>query len=202
MKALISICLALMHFCALAQEQPSVDSIFIQHDGTQFFQVHVQSYESGRSITERTPLGRDTSVAVNAIVGLVYPGLQQFARDAVSVARIARVRSTIGSASSALMGVHGRNYFLTMAIIKGPSFIGSYRLRINGGAAETCNVSQLANGSLRFQRQQGATFVMDVITDRWIRLRDFDGNNILDLYYDADRQVWISLDLRYNLTRI
>lgn len=184
---------------ATAQESP-LDSVFIQHDGTQFFQVRVQSFESGRNITERNPLGPDTAVAVNALVGLIYPGLKQFAREAVNVARIARYRSTIGATSAALTQVYGRNYFLTLGNLQGAEFVGSYRLRINGGAPETCNISQLANGSLRFQRQQGSTFVFDIITDTWVRIRDFDGVALLDLFYDG--RTWLSLDLRYQILRL
>lgn len=185
---------------ATAQESPTLDSVFITHDGTQFFQVRVQSFESGRNITERNPLGPDTAVAVNALVGLIYPGLKQFSREAVNIARIARYRSTIGATSAALMQVHGRNYFVTLGNLQGADFVGSYRLRINGGAPETCNVSQLANGSLRFQRQQGSTFVFDIITDTWVRIRDFDGVALLDLFYDG--RVWISLNLSYQLVRL
>lgn len=202
MKYLFSLFLFTLCVGATAQEQPSTDSVFIQHDGTQFFQVRVQSFESGRSITERNPLGPDTSVAVNALVGLVYPQLKQFSREAVNVARIARYRSTIAATSAALMQVHGRNYFLTIGNLQGANFIASYRLKINGGAPETCNVSQLANGSLRFQRQQGSTFVFDIITDTWVRIRDFDGVALLDLYYDESRRTWISLDLKYSIVRL
>jgi hypothetical protein len=213
MKRLIFF-LFLLPVCLTAQEQPTSDTSYIENRSGVFFQIKRMTYESGRVLTDETPLGRDTAVVVNALIGSVFTQLSAFSEKAVEVARIARQRQALSGADNSLTSLLGRGYFDVLQDLlvneflppdsTGANIPASYTMRVAGGNA--INVTLLKNAAGRLVMRQGSTnFIVDVVSRNWIRLRRYDGTSTatpdtsvrVDLYFEPARRQWISLDLRY-----
>ena len=200
-----------------AQDQADTTAVTYENRGGIFYTVTKTTYQSGRIVTEETPIGTDTASVVNAIIAPVFTAGTQLADQAAKVARIPRVRAQIAAANTALTALIGKDYFdLTNNLLAG-EFLGANdgetgqqpesvecTMRVDGGAPITASIRRNAAGRLVY-RQGTQNFTLDIISRNWIRIRRYDGSNtitpdaaIVDLFKEAPNR-WISLDLKFIL---
>jgi hypothetical protein len=194
----------------LAQDQPDTTAVTYENRGGIFYTVTKTTFQSGRIVTEETPLGADTAGVVNAIIGPVFTATTDAANKAVQVARLNRVRQQVVAANTALNGLVGQDYFSVVQNAVGQEFLPdtiqsiSATIRIDGGSPITASIRRNAAGRLVF-RQGTQNFTLDIVSRNWIRLRRYQGTEtlatdavIVDLFKETEGR-WISLDLKYIL---
>jgi len=193
-----------------AQDQPDTTAVTYENRGGIFYTVTKTTFQSGRIVTEETPLGADTAGVVNAIIGPVFTATTDAANKAVQVARLNRVRQQVVAANTALNGLVGQDYFSVVQNAVGQEFLPdtiqsiSATIRIDGGSPITASIRRNAAGRLVF-RQGTQNFTLDIVSRNWIRLRRYQGTEtlatdavIVDLFKETEGR-WISLDLKYIL---
>ena len=193
-----------------AQDQPDTTAVTYENRGGIFYTVTKTTYQSGRIVTEETPLGTDTAGVVNAIIGPVFTATTDAANKAVQVARLNRVRQQVVAANTALNALVGQDYFSVVQNAVGQEFLPdtvqsiAATMRVDGGAPITASIRRNAAGRLVF-RQGTQNFTVDIVSRNWIRLRRYQGTEtlaaegvIVDLYKETEGR-WISLDLKYIL---
>jgi hypothetical protein len=193
-----------------AQDRPDTTAVTYENRGGIFYTVAKTTYQSGRIVTEETPLGADTAGVVNAIIGPVFTATTDAANKAVQVARLNRVRQQVVAANTALNGLVGQDYFSVVQNAVGQEFLPdsiqsiSATMRVDGDSAITASIRRNTAGRLVF-RQGAQNFTLDIASRNWIRLRRYQGTEtlaaegiIIDLFKEAEGR-WISLDLKYVL---
>jgi hypothetical protein len=193
-----------------AQDQPDTTAVTYENRGGIFYTVTKTTFQSGRIVTEETPLGTDTAGVVNAIIGPVFTATTDAANKAVQVARLNRVRQQVVAANAALNGLVGQDYFSVVQNAVGQEFLPDTiqsipaTMRVDGGTPITASIRRNAAGRLVF-RQGTQNFTLDIVSRNWIRLRRYQGTEtlatetvIVDLFKEAEGR-WISLDLKYIL---
>ena len=202
--------LLLLPAVLFAQDQPDTTAVTYENRGGIFYTVAKTTYQSGRIVTEETPLGADTAGVVNAIIGPVFTATTDAANKAVQVARLNRVRQQVVAANAALNGLVGQDYFSVVQNAVGQEFLPDSlqsipaTMRVDGGSPITASIRRNAAGLLVF-RQGAQNFTLDIASRNWIRLRRYQGTEtlaaegiIVDLFKEAEGR-WISLDLKYIL---
>jgi hypothetical protein len=193
-----------------AQDQPDTTAVTYENRGGIFYTVTKTTFQSGRIVTEETPLGTDTAGVVNAIIGPVFTATTDAANKAVQVARLNRVRQQVVAANTALNGLVGQDYFSVVQNAVGQEFLPDSvqsipaTMRVDGGSPITASIRRNAAGRLVF-RQGTQNFTLDIVSRNWIRLRRYQGTEtlaaegtIVDLFKETEGR-WISLDLKYIL---
>jgi len=193
-----------------AQDQPDTTAVTYENRGGIFYTVTKTTFQSGRIVTEETPLGTDTAGAVNAIIGPVFTATTDAANKAVQVARLNRVRQQVVAANTALNGLVGQDYFSVVQNAVGQEFLPDSlqsipaTMRVDGGSPIAASIRRNAAGRLVF-RQGTQNFTLDIVSRNWIRLRRYQGTEtlaaegtIVDLFKETEGR-WISLDLKYIL---
>jgi hypothetical protein len=193
-----------------AQDQPDTTAVTYENRGGIFYTVTKTTFQSGRIVTEETPLGTDTAGVVNAIIGPVFTATTDAANKAVQVARLNRVRQQVVAANAALNGLVGQDYFSVVQNAVGQEFLPDSlqsipaTMRVDGGSPITASIRRNAAGRLVF-RQGTQNFTLDIVSRNWIRLRRYQGTEtlatdavIVDLFKETEGR-WISLDLKYIL---
>lgn len=193
-----------------AQDQPDTTAVTYENRGGIFYTVTKTTFQSGRIVTEETPLGTDTAGVVNAIIGPVFTATTDAANKAVQVARLNRVRQQVVAANTALNALVGQDYFSVVQNAVGQEFLPdsvqsiAATMRVDGGTPITASIRRNAAGRLVF-RQGTQNFTLDIVSRNWIRLRRYQGTEalaaegvIVDLYKENEGR-WISLDLKYIL---
>lgn len=193
-----------------AQDQPDTTAVTYENRGGIFYTVTKTTFQSGRIVTEETPLGTDTAGVVNAIIGPVFTATTDAANKAVQVARLNRVRQQLVAANTALNGLVGQDYFSVVQNAVGQEFLPDSvqsipaTMRVDGGSPITASIRRNAAGRLVF-RQGTQNFTLDIVSRNWIRLRRYQGAEtlaaegvIVDLFKETEGR-WISLDLKYIL---
>jgi hypothetical protein len=196
----------------LAQDQPDTTAVTYENRGGIFYTVTKTTFQSGRIVTEETPLGADTAGVVNAIIGPVFTATTDAANKAIQVARLNRVRQQVVAANAALNGLVGQDYFSVVQNAVGQEFLPDSlqsipaTMRVDGGSPITASIRRNAAGRLVF-RQGTQNFTLDIVSRNWIRLRRYQGTEtlatdavIVDLFKETEGR-WISLDLKYNLRK-
>jgi hypothetical protein len=202
--------LLLLPAALFAQDQPDTTAVTYENRGGIFYIVGKTTYQSGRIVTEETPLGADTAGVVNAIIGPVFTATTDAANKAVQVARLNRVRQQVVAANTALNELVGQDYFSVVQSAVGQEFLPdtiqsiSATMRVDGGSLIAASIRRNAAGRLVF-RQGTQNFTLDIVSRNWIRLRRYQGTEtlaaegiIVDLFKEAEGR-WISLDLKYIL---
>jgi hypothetical protein len=193
-----------------AQDQPDTTAVTYENRSGIFYTVTKTTFQSGRIVTEETPLGTDTAGVVNAIIGPVFTATTDAANKAVQVARLNRVRQQVVAANTALNALVGQDYFSVVQNAVGQEFLPdsvqsiAATMRVDGGTPITASIRRNAAGRLVF-RQGTQNFTLDIVSRNWIRLRRYQGTEalaaegvIVDLYKENEGR-WISLDLKYIL---
>lgn len=191
-----------------AQDAVSSDTSYIENRSGVFWQVTQTTYESGRIVSDQTPIGSDTATVVNAVIGALFPALTQYADAAVQATKLQQQRKRITEAGQSLTLLIGKNYYTALGDLLGDEFLSEYTMRVAGGAALNVSVLRLASGALRY-RQGGTNFVFDVVTRNWVRIRRYDGSStqtaeqsiVVDLFFDAAAKRWIDASGRYILRK-
>jgi len=191
-----------------AQDAVSSDTSYIENRQGVFWQVTQTTYESGRIVSDQTPIGSDTATVVNAVIGALFPALTQYADAAVQATKLQQQRKRIAEAGQSLTLLIGKNYYTALGDLLGDEFLSEYTMRVAGGAALNVSVLRLASGALRY-RQGGTNFVFDVVTRNWVRIRRYDGSStqtadqsiVVDLFFDAAAKRWIDASGRYILRK-
>jgi hypothetical protein len=199
----------------LAQDQPDTTAVTYENRGGIFYTVTKTTFQSGRIVTEETPLGADTAGVVNAIIGPVFNNAGQFAQQAANAARIGRIRQQINAASASLQTLTGSDYYditnrLLIAEFLPPGEDGqpvqsvAYTMRVNGTPIP---VTLRRNATDQLVMRQGATnFRVDIVSRNWIRIRRYQGTEALaadgwiDLFQERNG-AYISEDLKYQLRK-
>lgn len=202
--------LLLLPAALFAQDQPDTTAVTYENRGGIFYTVTKTTFQSGRIVTEETPLGTDTAGVVNAIIGPVFTATTDAANKAVQVARLNRVRQQLVAANTALNGLVGQDYFSVVQNAVGQEFLPDSvqsipaTMRVDGGSPITASIRRNAAGRLVF-RQGTQNFTLDIVSRNWIRLRRYQGAEtlaaegvIVDLFKEAEGR-WISLDLKFIL---
>lgn len=192
-----------------AQDAVLSDTSYIENRAGVFWQVTQTTYESGRIVSDQTPMGRDTATVVNAVIGSLFPALTQYADAAVQATKLQQQRKRITEAGQSLTLLIGKNYYTALGDLLGDEFIADYTMRVNGGTAISVEVFRLAGGGLRY-KQGGTNFVFDVVTRNWVRIRRYDGtatqtadqNVVVDLFFDAGAKRWVDANRRYILKKV
>ncbi len=191
-----------------AQDAVSSDTSYIENRQGVFWQVTQTTYESGRIVSDQTPIGSDTATVVNAVIGSLFPSLTQYADAAVQATKLQQQRKRIAEAGQSLTLLIGKNYYTSLGDLIGDEFLSEYTMRVNGSAPIAVEVIRLASGALRY-RQGGTNFVFDVVTRNWVRIRRYDGSStqtadqsiVVDLFFDAAAKRWIDASGRYILRK-
>jgi hypothetical protein len=202
--------LLLLPAILFAQDQPDTTAVTYENRGGIFYTVAKTTYQSGRIVTEETPLGADTAGVVNAIIGPVFTATTDAANKAVQVARLNRVRQQVVAANTALNGLVGQDYFSVVQNAVGQEFLPDSiqsipaTMRVDGGSPITASIRRNAAGRFVF-RQGTQNFTLDIVSRNWMRLRRYQGTEtlaaegiIVDLFKETEGR-WISLDLKYIL---
>lgn len=208
MKYLIFVLALFLAFSLSAQDAVSSDTSYIENRSGVFWQVTQTTYESGRIVSDQTPIGSDTATVVNAVIGALFPALTQYADAAVQATKLQQQRKRIAEAGQSLTLLIGKNYYTALGDLLGDEFLSEYTMRVAGGAALNVSVLRLASGALRY-RQGGTNFVFDVVTRNWVRIRRYDGTStqtadqsiVVDLFFDAGAKRWIDASGRYILRK-
>ncbi len=209
MKYLIFIFALFGAFAVTAQDAVLSDTSYIENRTGVFWQVTATTYESGRITSDQVPLGRDTAVVVNVVIGALFPVLMQYANAAVEATKLTQQRKRITEAGQSLTLLVGKNYYTALSDMLGDEFIADYTMRVAGGSNINVSVLRIGGGALRY-RQGAQNFVLDVVTRNWIRIRRYDGtatqtsdtNVVVDLFYDAPAKRWIDATGRYLLRKV
>ena len=200
-----------------AQDQPDTTAVTYENRGGIFYTVAKTTYQSGRIVTEETPLGTDTAGVVNAIIAALFTDATKLADQATKVARLPRFRAQLASVNAALNALIGNDYFSVTDRLISKEFFGQPNeetgqqpesvqcaIRVDGGAPITASIRRNAAGRLVF-RQGTQNFTVDIVSRNWIRLRRYQGTEtlaaegiIVDLFKETEGR-WISLDLKYIL---
>ncbi len=191
-----------------AQDAVSSDTSYIENRSGVFWQVTQTTYESGRIVSDQTPIGSDTATVVNAVIGTLFPALTQYADAAVQATKLNQQRKRVTEAGQILTLLIGKSYYTALGDLIGDEFLSEYTMRVAGGAALNVSVLRLASGALRY-RQGGTNFVFDVVTRNWVRIRRYDGTStqtadqsiVVDLFFDAAAKRWIDASGRYILRK-
>ena len=191
-----------------AQDAVSSDTSYIENRSGVFWQVTQTTYESGRIVSDQTPIGSDTATVVNAVIGALFPALTQYADAAVQATKLQQQRKRIAEAGQSLTLLIGKNYYTSLGDLIGDEFLSEYTMRVNGNAPINVEVFRLASGALRY-KQGGTNFVFDVVTRNWVRIRRYDGTStqtadqsiVVDLFFDAAAKRWIDASGRYILRK-
>jgi len=191
-----------------AQDAVSSDTSYIENRQGVFWQVTQTTYESGRIVSDQTPIGSDTATVVNAVIGALFPALTQYADAAVQATKLQQQRKRIAEAGQSLTLLIGKNYYTSRGDLIGDEFLSEYTMRVNGNAPINVEVFRLASGALRY-KQGGTNFVFDVVTRNWVRIRRYDGTStqtadqsiVVDLFFDAAAKRWIDASGRYILRK-
>lgn len=191
-----------------AQDAVSSDTSYIENRSGVFWQVTQTTYESGRIVSDQTPIGSDTATVVNAVIGALFPALTQYADAAVQATKLNQQRKRIAEAGQSLTLLIGKNYYTSLGDLIGDEFLSEYTMRVNGNAPINVEVFRLASGALRY-KQGGTNFVFDVVTRNWVRIRRYDGTStqtadqsiVVDLFFDAAAKRWIDASGRYILRK-
>ena len=202
--------LLLLPAALFAQDQPDTTAVTYENRGGIFYTVAKPTFQSGRIVTEETPLGTDTAGVVNAIIGPVFTATTDAANKAVQVARLNRVRQQVVAANTALNGLVGQDYFSVVQNAVGQEFLPDSlqsipaTMCVDGGSPIAASIRRNAAGRLVF-RQGTQNFTLDIVSRNWIRLRRYQGTEtlaaegtIVDLFKETEGR-WISLDLKYIL---
>lgn len=191
-----------------AQDAVSSDTSYIENRSGVFWQVTQTTYESGRIVSDQTPIGSDTATVVNAVIGSLFPSLTQYADAAVQATKLNQQRKRVTEAGQSLTLLIGKNYYTSLGDLIGDEFLSEYTMRVNGNAPINVEVFRLASGALRY-KQGGTNFVFDVVTRNWVRIRRYDGTStqtadqsiVVDLFFDAAAKRWIDASGRYILRK-
>jgi hypothetical protein len=192
-----------------AQDAVSSDTSYIENRSGVFWQVTQTTYESGRIVSDQTPIGSDTATVVNAVIGALFPALTQYAEASVQATKLNQQRKRITEAGQSLTLLIGKNYYTALGDLLGDEFLSEYTMRVNGSAPIAVEVIRLASGALRY-KQGGTNFVFDVVTRNWVRIRRYDGTAtqtadqsiVVDLFFDAAAKRWIDASGRYILRKV
>lgn len=200
-----------------AQDQPDTTAVTYENRGGIFYTVTKTTFQSGRIVTEETPIGTDTASVVNAIIGPVFLEGAKLAEQAAKVARIAKFRAQLAAANTALTALIGSDYYDVTNNLLAAEFLGAADeetgqqaesvqciMRVDGGAPITASIRRNAAGRLVY-RQGTQNFTLDIISRNWIRIRRYDGSDTItpeisavDLFKEAPNR-WVSLDLKFIL---
>lgn len=200
-----------------AQDQPDTTAVTYENRGGIFYTITKTTYQSGRIVTEETPLGSDTAGVVNAIIAPLFTDATKLADQATKVARLPRFRAQLASVNAALNGLIGSDYFSVTDRLISKEFFGAVNeetgqqaevvqcaIRVDGGAPITASIRRNAAGRLVY-RQGAQNFTLDIVSRNWIRIRRYQGTEVLaaegaivDLFKETEGR-WISLDLKYIL---
>ena len=208
MKYIIFILALFCAFGLTAQDAVQSDTSYIENRSGVFWQVTQTTYESGRIVSDQTPIGSDTATVVNAVIGALFPALTQYADAAVQATKLQQQRKRIAEAGQSLTLLIGKNYYTSLGDLIGDEFLSEYTMRVNGNAPINVEVFRLASGALRY-KQGGTNFVFDVVTRNWVRIRRYDGSStqtadqsiVVDLFFDAAAKRWIDASGRYILRK-
>ena len=208
MKYLILVLALFAAFALTAQDAVSSDTSYIENRSGVFWQVTQTTYESGRIVSDQTPIGSDTATVVNAVIGSLFPSLTQYADAAVQATKLNQQRKRVTEAGQSLTLLIGKNYYTSLGDLIGDEFLSEYTMRVNGNAPINVEVFRLASGALRY-KQGGTNFVFDVVTRNWVRIRRYDGSStqtadqsiVVDLFFDAAAKRWIDASGRYILRK-
>ncbi len=188
-------------------QQDTTFTYWERRDST-FFKITKSVYESGRIVTEEEPISNDTSELAMSIISPLYFAADDIAGNALRIARLPRFFSQVNTFSSQLQSLVGYNYYEATDRLLGSQFLPEgvsppVTMRVDGGSPIAASIRRNAAGRLVF-RQGAQNFTIDIVSRNWIRLRRYQGTEILapegtaiDLFKEADR--WISLDLKYIL---
>lgn len=194
----------LLPLLAHAQDGVLTDTSYIENRNNMFFHISIVTYQSGRILRDEVPLGSDTSAVVNAIIGPAFSQFSQYATQVVAAqTQYNRQRQTQQAVSASVMRLLGVSYFLVVSNLIEKELLGSYQMRVSGAAPVQGEIIRLQSGAVRY-RQGGQTYVLDVFSRNWIRIRNLPGApEQLDLFLDGDTYIdALSLGvIRYRLSR-
>ena len=144
-----------------AQDTVESDTPYIQNRSGVFYNVLRTTYQTGRIVTEETPIGSDTATVANFLIGSIYPELSAFAAKAVEVARFSRQVGKVNNASQSLQSLLGLKYYDVLEDLLITEFLPdsvqtvAYTMRVGVNAPVNVTLRKNASGSLVMR--QGST---------------------------------------------
>jgi hypothetical protein len=185
MKHLIFLLIFAMATMVATAQEPATDTSYIEYREGAFWRVTIS----------QELISVDTAATVNAIIGEIYPRLEQYANAAVLTINLAKARKLIANAGKKLTALTGGNYYSQLDTDLGDAFLGDYSIKVDGGGGIAVSVIRAGGGTGGLRFKQGATnFNFDVVTRNWVRIRRYQGtttqtpdtNVVIDLFLDGN----------------
>jgi hypothetical protein len=166
MKHLIFLFIFVMATMVANAQEPATDTSYIEFREGAFWRVTIS----------QELISVDTAATVNAIIGEIYPRLEQYANAAVLTINLAKARKLIADAGQKLTDLTGGNYYSQLDTDLGDTFLGDYSIKVDGGNGIAVSVIRAGGGTGGLRFKQGATnFTFNVVTRNWVRIRRYQG---------------------------
>lgn len=200
MKNLIFFLLFFAVQSAFGQDVIISDSAFVSIKNDTFYQMRVQSYASGRKVTEENPLGRDTANVLSTLIGQAYDVSSQFANALLIVENQNRFQKTINGISASISKLSSLSYYQQIDARIGDQLIGAYNLRFGDESPVNCSIIRTNTGLIRL-RQGTTNYILDVYTDLFIRVRNYNNETFFLVRSSANDARWTGANKKIILTK-
>lgn len=137
MKHLIFLFIFAMAAMVATAQEPATDTSYIEFREGAFWRVTIS----------QELISVDTAATVNAIIGEIYPRLEQYANAAVLTINLAKARKLIADAGQKLTALTGGNYYSQLDTDLGDTFLGDYSIKVDGGNGIAVSVIRAGGGT-------------------------------------------------------
>jgi len=172
MKYLITIAALLACLSASAQRDVLTDSLSYENRLGEFFEVRKIEYASGDIDILLRRLG-DTATFANFLSVRYEERAQVWALAAAQTAQQRTTLSALAQVQAAATALLGQNVFDVLRARYAPGLIGNYRLRINGGTAQNCEIMQPNQVSLQLRGLPEGNKAIRIRSSGWIDVLNY-----------------------------
>ena len=172
MKYLITLIALLACLSASAQRDVLTDSLSYENIAGEFFERRKVEYASGDIDILLRRLG-DTATFSNFLSVRYEERAQVWALAAAQTAQQRTTLSALGQVQAAATVLLGQNVFDVLRARYAPGLIGNYRLRVNGGAPQACEIVQPNQVSLQLRGLPEGNKAIRIRSAGWIDVLNY-----------------------------
>jgi hypothetical protein len=201
MKDFTFLIAVLFALAAQAQRDVLTDSLSYENRAGEFYEVRKLEYSSGDIDIFFRRLG-DTATFANFLSVRYEERAQQWAIPAAQVAQQRTTLVALAQVQAAATTLLGQNVFDVLRQRYAPSLTGSYRLRTNGSAPQSCEIVQPNPNSLQLRGLPEGNKALRVRSSGWLDILNYPASPTTTTLVQIRPGVWSDVAGNIILTKI